>query len=100
MTSVNEFRGLREFYARKCVAVLSRRFPAGGEEGWSVVIECVKRQPYGPQADALKLYQEQMADFSEWSAVDRFLFHADKVWEAESDALMNSPYARRHHCAA
>lgn len=90
-----ESRGLVSFYARRVVSAMARRFPAGGEHGWQMVVEGAIKHPYGEQADALKLYQERIADIGDWAAIDRLLFHADKVWEAECDRMMDLPYARR-----
>lgn len=96
MIPLSEQRALREFYSRKAIAALARRFPAGGIGGWTEILHNAARQPWGPQADALRLYLGLLSDVSDWAAVDRFLFHADGVWEQESEAMMDlQPYARR-----
>lgn len=86
MTHVNEWRALRDAYAKRAVRSLARLNPAMGVESWQRYIEGAARFPHA-HAESLALLAERLRNKKARQHVRRFAALADKVWSLESEAI-------------
>lgn len=88
MHQLNEWRGLRDSYAKKAVAALARTFPTCRAQYWQTLIDETARYPVAGVSDLQAIAQEFIYDMADWSAVTRFCYFAEMVWEIEIEELL------------
>lgn len=86
-THVNEWRALRDAYARRAAAALARHFQTMPPDGWQRYCEQLASFPLA-QEDGVHFLASRIGDYSDNAAVLRFAWLADKVWQFESEALV------------
>lgn len=82
MIHLNEFRALRDGYGKKAVAALTRRFPGSRQWEWAQICAEAKIIPPGT-TDTLLIWTRAIGDIGDWSAITRFCWLCDLVWEME-----------------
>lgn len=87
--SLGELRALRDSYRAPAIRALEKRWrkPMG-----AFIDECAQFPL--KHAAAIEVLAESITDMTDWAALTRFIWLADLVWEAESEALESSPYYR------
>jgi hypothetical protein len=94
--TLTETRALRDAYGKRAARALANHFPTLPPPWWPATIERTCRCPYG-EIEGLQFLATRIGDIGDWSALTRFCWLAEKVWEMECGELarQNCTWARQ-----